>query len=101
MQTGAIAERGVEGVAAEKVEIVGAPVREPEAERELAAAGVPVAAPRGKPNSLLIEVDGVRTSFRRFPYPLAKPDLLHRLKALTYFEDAESEPEPRLLRAAG
>ncbi len=29
---------------------------------------------------------------------MARPDLLYRLKALTYFEDAELEPEPRLLR---
>jgi hypothetical protein len=131
--------------------------------RELAAAGVAAEEPRSKPNSLLIDVDGVRTSFRHFPYPLlaapdeslalpvaslqdlaamklesvasrgarkdftdlyfilksgrvslndtlqsfrlkfgvAKPDLLHRLKALTYFEDAETEPEPRLLRNIG
>jgi hypothetical protein len=30
----------------------------------------------------------------------ANPDALHRLKALTYFEDAEREPEPSLLRPA-
>jgi hypothetical protein len=26
----------------------------------------------------------------------ARPDVIHRLKALTYFEDAEREPEPAL-----
>jgi hypothetical protein len=35
---------------------------------------------------------------RRFA--AARPDLAHRLKALTYFEDAEREPEPLLLRPA-
>lgn len=30
----------------------------------------------------------------------ARPDMLHRLKALTYFEDAEREPDLRLLRPA-
>ncbi len=28
----------------------------------------------------------------------AQPDVLHRLKALTYFDDAEREPEPLLIR---
>ncbi len=31
-------------------------------------------------------------------FGVRRPDLLHRLKALTYFEDAELEPEPMLLR---
>jgi hypothetical protein len=30
----------------------------------------------------------------------AEPDLYHRLRALTFFEDAEREPEPDLLRRA-
>jgi hypothetical protein len=30
----------------------------------------------------------------------AKPDLYHRLRALTFFDDAEREPEPALLRPA-
>jgi hypothetical protein len=30
----------------------------------------------------------------------AKPDLYHRLRALTYFDDAERDPEPDLLRHA-
>jgi hypothetical protein len=128
--------------------------------RELEASGIAAGAARSKPNALFIEVGGVRTSFRHFPYPLItaaddcfgvpvaslqdlaamkmesiasrgarkdftdlyfilqsgrltlndalqafhvkfgvrRPDLLHRLKALTYFEDAELEPEPMLLR---
>jgi hypothetical protein len=35
---------------------------------------------------------------RRFA--AARPDLAHRLKALTYFDDAEKEPEALLLRPA-
>lgn len=128
--------------------------------RELEGAGLAAVAARSTPNTLLVDVDGVRTSFRHFPYPLiatpdaqlalpvaslqdlaamkiesvasrgarkdftdlyfilksgrlslndalqafrvkfgvARPDLLYRLKALTYFEDAELEPEPLLLR---
>jgi hypothetical protein len=30
----------------------------------------------------------------------ARPDLYHRLRAMTYFDDAEREPEPALLRPA-
>ena len=30
----------------------------------------------------------------------AHPDLYHRLRAMTYFEDAEREPEPVLVRPA-
>jgi hypothetical protein len=30
----------------------------------------------------------------------ARPDVTHRVMALTYFEDAEQEPEPLLLRPA-
>jgi hypothetical protein len=40
---------------------------------------------------------GAVSSFER-RFARAHPDLAHRLKALVYFEDAEREPEPLLLR---
>jgi hypothetical protein len=40
---------------------------------------------------------GAVSSFER-RFASAHPDLAHRLKALVYFEDAEREPEPLLLR---
>lgn len=36
----------------------------------------------------------------RIRFASASPDLYHRLRALTFFEDAEREPEPVLLRPA-
>ena len=129
---------------------------------DLKRAGVNPKTPATKPDTLWIEVEGVKTSLMRFPYPLvngtencsgievaslddiaamkieaissrgarkdfydlyficqttpldlraalgafgrrfasAQPEILHRLKALTYFEDAEQEPEPELLKPA-
>ena len=40
---------------------------------------------------------GALDAFER-RFASARPDLAHRLKALTYFDDAEREPEPVLLR---
>jgi hypothetical protein len=40
---------------------------------------------------------GALSAFER-RFASAKPDVLHRLKALTYFEDAEREPELVMLR---
>jgi hypothetical protein len=34
----------------------------------------------------------------RLRFATARPDVYHRLRALTYFDDAEREPEPDLLR---
>jgi Nucleotidyl transferase AbiEii toxin, Type IV TA system len=126
--------------------------------RELQAERLPLSNARTKPATLWIDVEGVRVSFMRFPYPCilpaergivvpvaslediaamkieaiasrgarkdfydlyficqhlhgldaalaafearfasAHPDIIHRLKALTYFEDAEREPEPALI----
>lgn len=42
---------------------------------------------------------GAIAAFER-RFDRAHPDVAHRLKALVYFEDAEKEPEPLLLRAA-
>ena len=42
--------------------------------------------------------DALNAFERRFQS--ARPDLAHRLKALTFFDDAEREPEPVLLRPA-
>ncbi len=48
------------------------------------------------------QLGGLPAAIQAFRKRFAKeqPDLLHRLKALTYFEDAEREPEPLLLRPA-
>ena len=42
---------------------------------------------------------GALDAFER-RFASANPDIAHRMKALTYFDDAEREPEPLLLRKA-
>ena len=42
--------------------------------------------------------DAIEAFRKRFAS--ANPDVYHRLRAMTYFEDAEKEPEPLLLRPA-
>ena len=46
-----------------------------------------------------LTVTGAMAAFEQRFAP-ARPDVAHRLKALVYFEDAEREPEPLLLRPA-
>jgi hypothetical protein len=46
-----------------------------------------------------LALPGALEAFER-RFATAKPDVAHRVKALTYFDDAEREPEPLLLRPA-
>jgi len=51
---------------------------------------------------ICIESSGLQFALEAFEnrYRMAHPDLLHRLKALTFFDDADAEPEPILLKPA-
>lgn len=46
-----------------------------------------------------LDLRGVVAAFKQ-RFAGARPDVAHRVMSLTYFEDAEREPEPLLLRAA-
>jgi hypothetical protein len=51
--------------------------------------------------TLYLRVAGVTVSCFQLPYPLlfpTTPTPYHRVRALTYFDDAEAEPMPDLLR---
>jgi hypothetical protein len=46
-----------------------------------------------------LSLDGALDAFR-LRFASASPDIYHRLRALTFFDDAEREPELMLLRPA-
>jgi len=48
--------------------------------------------------AMTVQLDGILDLYRR-RFPDIDHNIYHRLKSLVYFDDAESEPMPEMIRA--